>query len=95
MRQAIFQLNRLVGDERDLYIKLQGGNNPEPEIVNLAANIPTFCRLECLAGTQSPIIITLSNLTNPNHKIKGLTVFGSFKNKEPSATNNCLSLSNP
>ena len=59
MREAVWQLSRLIEDEENLHLTLEGGKDAASEIILLVPDIPKFCKLECMPGAGSPIIITL------------------------------------
>ena len=72
---------------------MEGGKGSLPTEVFLLPGIPSFFKMECQPGARSPITILLSRLDTD--RIKGLEVYGSFSNKEPSEEDNCLHLKDP
>ena len=90
IKEARFKLSRLIEDEKNLYKEIKCGNPVGfPHIFELYPGIPQYFRIECKAGYISPITINLRNLDVPKAQqddITSLAIYGSFTDKDPSAS---------
>ena len=66
MKEALYQLSRLVEDESALYKVIQGGDPTGfPEVFDLYSDMPQYFRIDCKVEYASPIIINLKDLDAP------------------------------
>jgi hypothetical protein len=78
-----------------LHLALLDNNAGGQKVIELTTEIPVFCKVECVNGALSPIIINLSNISSSDPKqMNGLEVFGSYTHKEPSSNDNSLRVHN-
>ena len=67
LKEAKFQLSRLITDENHIYTIIktnveEGQYQPQPLIVDLYANFPRYFILKCPVGVVSPIVVMLRSL---------------------------------
>ena len=88
MKEALYQLSRLVEDENSLHKVIQGGDPTGfPHVFDLYPDIPQYLRIECKVEYAAPIIINMKDLGAPKmqqDEIDDLVIYGSFKDKDPS-----------
>lgn len=90
VREALYKLSRCVETAEklhtQLYVDMEG-----PQNFDLVAGLPNYFKLECPAGTVSPLILKV-DFENERDDI---VIYGSFNCKEPSGNNHQLYVRNP
>jgi hypothetical protein len=95
MNLAMYKLSRLVENEDNLHQELEGGAPGRIHYAEMIADIPYYMKIECKDGGISPVSVSVEDTKSKNGKVLGVSVYGSFRIKEPTADKNDFEIKDP